>query len=40
MTLHAYKVGDSAPKIAELDHSMIQVTRRPRSGRRHLTNIG
>jgi hypothetical protein len=28
-----------ALKIAEVDHSMISVLRRPRSGRKHLTNI-
>jgi hypothetical protein len=28
-----------ALKCAELDHSMITVQRRPRSGRKHLTNI-
>jgi hypothetical protein len=26
-------------KLAELDHTMINVQRRPRSGRKHLTNI-
>ena len=28
-----------AIKIAELDHTLIHVLRRPRSGRKHLTNI-
>ena len=35
----ALTVVKQAIKIAELDHSMVQVTRRPRSGRRHLTNL-
>jgi hypothetical protein len=28
-----------AIKLAELDHSLVTVQRRPRSGRKHLTNI-